>query len=156
LKKGVIVRSSRKAGDRLSAESRVRLAALAKMPDNEIDLSDVPPLSYASERPFIKNPFYQPKKTQVTLRIDSDLLAWAKEGGAGYQTRINDMLRVAFVRHKLNELRNKTEEFLNTKAAEGSIRKRPASVADSRTRRPGAQTRASLGQQQSTAAKRRS
>jgi hypothetical protein len=125
------------------------------MPDSEIDFSDIPGLSYATERPFIKNPFYQPKKTQITLRIDADLLAWAREGGSGYQTRINDILRVAFVRHQLKYLRDKTEAFLNQKAAENALRKRPASVAAPRTRRAVAKTRASLGQQQSNAAKRR-
>src|ERR1700679_1425614 len=107
-KEGVIVRSSRKPGDPLSPESLARGAALAKMPDSEIDFSDIPRLSYATERPFIKNPFYHPKKTQITLRIDADLLAWAREGGSGYQTRINDILRVAFVRHQLKYLREKT------------------------------------------------
>jgi uncharacterized protein (DUF4415 family) len=125
------------------------------MPDSEIDFSDMPSLSYASQRPFIKNPFYQPKKTQVTLRIDADLLAWAREGGSGYQTRINDILRVAFVRHQLKRLRDETEEFLNRKAAENTPRKRPASVTPSRMRRTATKTRASFGRQQSNAAKRR-
>ena len=32
-------------------------------------------------------------KQQVTLRIDSDILAWFKEMGKGYQTMINAVLR---------------------------------------------------------------
>lgn len=32
-------------------------------------------------------------KAQVTLRIDSDVLAWFRAGGKGYQTRINAVLR---------------------------------------------------------------
>ncbi len=35
-------------------------------------------------------------KAMVTLRIDPDVLAWFKQGGRGYQTRINAVLR-AFV-----------------------------------------------------------
>jgi uncharacterized protein (DUF4415 family) len=35
-------------------------------------------------------------KAMVTLRLDPDVLAWFKQGGRGYQTRINAVLR-AFV-----------------------------------------------------------
>ena len=35
------------------------------------------------------------KKTAVSLRIDTDVLMALKEMGAGYQTRINDILRKA-------------------------------------------------------------
>jgi uncharacterized protein (DUF4415 family) len=34
-----------------------------------------------------------PPKTSVSLRIDADLLQWFKAQGAGYQTRINAILR---------------------------------------------------------------
>lgn len=37
-----------------------------------------------------------PRKLDIHLRIDSDVLAWFKESGKGYQTRINNVLR-AFV-----------------------------------------------------------
>lgn len=33
------------------------------------------------------------EKTSVTMRIDSDVLVFFKEMGAGYQTRINTVLR---------------------------------------------------------------
>jgi uncharacterized protein (DUF4415 family) len=33
------------------------------------------------------------RKTQVTLRIDEDVLTWFKEQGTGYQTRINSLLK---------------------------------------------------------------
>lgn len=32
-------------------------------------------------------------KTQVTLRIDNDVLEWFKSQGRGYQTQINQLLR---------------------------------------------------------------
>jgi len=159
VKEGVFVRSSRKAGEPLSAESQARMAALARMPDSEIDFSDIPVLSYAGERPFIRNPFYHPTKKQVTLRLDADLLAWAKEGGAGYQTRINSILRAAFVRHRLNELKKKTEEFLTNKAVEHTSRNRSTSVPAEESPRMGRRAHlssASHGQQQPAAAKRRS
>lgn len=35
----------------------------------------------------------RPIKTQITLRLDVDLLAWFRAQGRGYQTRINEALR---------------------------------------------------------------
>ena len=32
-------------------------------------------------------------KKRITLFLDADVLAWFKEDGRGYQTRINDVLR---------------------------------------------------------------
>jgi uncharacterized protein (DUF4415 family) len=37
-----------------------------------------------------------PRKQDIHIRIDADVLNWFKETGKGYQTRINDVLR-AFV-----------------------------------------------------------
>lgn len=39
-------------------------------------------------------PKEQPKQ-RLTLRLDADILAWLKHQGAGYQTRINSILREA-------------------------------------------------------------
>jgi uncharacterized protein (DUF4415 family) len=44
----------------------------------------------AVERPAIPN-----SREMVSLRIDSDVLAWFQEDGAGWQDRINDALRAA-------------------------------------------------------------
>jgi len=34
-----------------------------------------------------------PAKQAVTIRLDADVLSWFKDQGAGYQTRINQLLR---------------------------------------------------------------
>jgi len=34
-----------------------------------------------------------PSKTPISIRLDDDVLAFFKEGGAGYQKRINAVLR---------------------------------------------------------------
>ena len=34
-----------------------------------------------------------PSKESISLRLDQDVLAWFKAQGAGYQTRINSVLR---------------------------------------------------------------
>jgi uncharacterized protein (DUF4415 family) len=46
----------------------------------------------------IPNPFYRPVKQQLTLRLDSDVVAWLKKPGKGYQTRLNKLLRDAMVK----------------------------------------------------------
>lgn len=35
----------------------------------------------------------EPPKQSISLRLDADVLAWFKAQGAGYQTRINAVLR---------------------------------------------------------------
>jgi len=63
------------------------------MPDEEIDTSDIPEVKDWSRAEIGK--FYRPIKKPVTLRLDADVLAWLKSQGAGYQTRLNAILRQA-------------------------------------------------------------
>jgi uncharacterized protein (DUF4415 family) len=37
--------------------------------------------------------FYRPLKTQISFRIDNDVLEWLKSKGEGHLTRINEILR---------------------------------------------------------------
>ena len=39
--------------------------------------------------------YYKPKKVQITLKLDADVVAAFKSTGKGYQTKINDVLRKA-------------------------------------------------------------
>ena len=85
-----------------NAKPRIRvddMKALAAMPDREIDTSDIPEiLDWSGAK---RGLFYRPIKQQLTLRIDSDVVAWfksrAKDGG--YQTIINKALREYVVGH---------------------------------------------------------
>jgi uncharacterized protein (DUF4415 family) len=36
---------------------------------------------------------YKPVKKTVNVRLDEDVLEWLKNGGSGYQTRMNAILR---------------------------------------------------------------
>jgi uncharacterized protein (DUF4415 family) len=58
-----------------------------------IDYSDIPPLGDE----FFKKAAaeWPPAKTQLTIRLDADVLDWLKANGRGYQTRINHILRAA-------------------------------------------------------------
>ncbi|MGH8474816.1 MAG: BrnA antitoxin family protein [Methylococcales bacterium] len=40
------------------------------------------------------------RKTQISLRIDEDVLAWFKNQGTGYQTRMNAVLKAYRDAHK--------------------------------------------------------
>jgi uncharacterized protein (DUF4415 family) len=82
----------------LTDEQHARLSLLEKMPDSEIDYSDIPPLEDAFWKSAIRNPFYKPTKQATTVRIDADVLLWLKSTGKGYQTRINAILRDAMMR----------------------------------------------------------
>ena len=114
---------------------KVELKRLAKIPEERIDYSDIPPLTdqfweTAIRNPFhrgikqnaeesvieeepeavgfpplsdpfwiktLNNPYYRPTKQATTVRIDSDVLAWLKSRGRGYQTKINSILREALI-----------------------------------------------------------
>ncbi|MBA9083477.1 MULTISPECIES: BrnA antitoxin family protein [Bartonella] len=82
----------------LTDEQQVEINELARMPDNEIDYSDIPSLDNEFWKNAVRNPFYKPTKTITTVRVDSDVLAWLKSQGKGYQTRINTILRNAMLR----------------------------------------------------------
>jgi uncharacterized protein (DUF4415 family) len=82
----------------LTAKQRREVAALALLPDDKIDYSDIPPLKASFWKNAVRNPFYRPVKQQLTVRLDSDVVAWLREQGKGYQTRINALLRAAMVK----------------------------------------------------------
>jgi uncharacterized protein (DUF4415 family) len=77
----------------LTKEQEAELAALRAQTDEEIDYGDIPPLSEEFWKNAVRGRFYKPIKTSTTVRIDSDVLAWLKAGGKGYQSRINAILR---------------------------------------------------------------
>lgn len=77
----------------LTAAQRKRLAALAALPDAEIDYSDIP-----KQRAVVK--WSRPgalvsgeNKQQITLRLDAEVVNFFKNTGARYQSRINAVLR---------------------------------------------------------------
>jgi uncharacterized protein (DUF4415 family) len=78
---------------KISRKQAKELAALARLPDEQIDLSDAPEVR--DWRNAVVGKFYRPIKTPVTIRVDADVLAWLKRQGRGYQTRINKLLREA-------------------------------------------------------------
>jgi uncharacterized protein (DUF4415 family) len=75
---------------------QAELAALEAMPDETINTSDIASVTDWTDAK--RGMFYRPIKQSLSLRLDADVVAWfkdltQKEGGDGYQTRINRALR---------------------------------------------------------------
>jgi len=80
-------------GEPLSTEAKANIEELLRMPDHEIDTSDIPELPSSAWKDAVRGRFYRPVKQAVSLRLDADVIAWLKKDGRGYQTRANQMLR---------------------------------------------------------------
>ena len=88
--------------DPISSKSQTDWERLDAMTDEDIDLSDCPEITpemfaKAVVRRGLKP---VPNKTQVTLRLDQDVLDWFKAQGRGYQTQINALLRAYMEAHQ--------------------------------------------------------
>jgi uncharacterized protein (DUF4415 family) len=81
----------------LTPARKRRLAQLAARPDSEIDFSEIPPLKESFWKNAVRNPFYRPVKQQLTVRLDADVVAWLRQPGKGYQSRLNQVLREAML-----------------------------------------------------------
>jgi uncharacterized protein (DUF4415 family) len=83
----------------LTEAQKAEIEALKNMRDEDIDYSDIPPLTdefWKNAKPL----HYRPIKESTTVRLDADVLAWLKDKGKGYQTRINAILRSAMLEEK--------------------------------------------------------
>src|SRR6266498_1072516 len=77
-----------------STKSKTDFARLDKMKDEDIDYSDAPAITPEMFAKSIVQRGLKPRtKTQLTLRVDTDVLEWYKKQGRGYQTKINLLLR---------------------------------------------------------------
>jgi len=76
------------------------LKRLAAMPDDEINYDDMPAMTNDQLAEMQRGRFYRPVKTQITARVDADVLAWLKSQGKGYQSRMNAILRDAMLNTK--------------------------------------------------------
>ena len=62
----------------ISPERAAELRAMAERPDSEIDLGEAPELDAEGWRNAIPGKFFRPLKTQITIRVDKDVLHWLK------------------------------------------------------------------------------
>lgn len=86
-----------------AAQGKTDWNRLAALPDDAITLTeDAPgtsPEDWAEAVAHRGLPV-PPRKTQIALRVDEDVLAWFKAQGTGYQTRMNAVLRAYRDAHK--------------------------------------------------------
>jgi uncharacterized protein (DUF4415 family) len=80
---------------RLTRVQKRDIRTIAAKRDQDIDFSDAPPVLDWSGAEIAK--FYRPVKKPVTMRLDSDVIAWLKADGRGYQTKANWLLRHAML-----------------------------------------------------------
>lgn len=75
----------------LKGTSRTNWAALEVMQDEDIDYSDIPPLTDAFfERAILRVPADQ---AQRLVQLDPDVMRWFQAQGGEYRSRINSVLR---------------------------------------------------------------
>ena len=86
-------RSKRAPAPSLTSRQKRELVAIAALPDDRIDTSDIPELPPNAWKDAVRGHFYRPVKQAVSLRLDADVVAWLKKPGRGYQTRANYILR---------------------------------------------------------------
>ena len=89
-----IVKKEIQIGDVPTAEA---LQEVKNAQNYEINYDDAPKLSVQELSEFVyANPdCYKPKKQQITLKLDADVIAAFKKLGKGYQTKMNAVLRSA-------------------------------------------------------------
>ena len=80
---------------------RRQLEALDRLPDDQIDFSDIPEMTEEDfKKPHWIGLFYRPGKKSVTIRLDDDMVKWFKKQGKGWQTKMNWVLRLYFASHR--------------------------------------------------------
>ena len=77
----------------LTRKQKAQIERLKKLPDSEIDYSDIPLLTDKQLAQFRRAP-----KVLVAARVDRDVYDWLKQYGEGYSTRINNILRAVMSR----------------------------------------------------------
>ena len=85
---------------RITEETRKLYEKRDRRLDNDPDAPTLPPDAWQTAQ---IGRFYRPIKTPVSIRIDSDVLAWLKSKGEGHLTRINEILRERVAQERRNE-----------------------------------------------------
>lgn len=68
--------------------------------DRSLDRADVPQLPPEQWAKGVIGKFYRPLKSQISFRVDNDVLAWLRSKGAGHLSRINALLREQMERER--------------------------------------------------------
>ncbi|GEM_PF-1033353 len=87
-----LIRASELFTTTLSPRELRELKQLARKSDSEIDTSDAPPVKTTPKRIHVGR-FHRPAQRQISLKIDTDVLAWFEAQGKEYQAHMNEALR---------------------------------------------------------------
>ena len=74
----------------ISDETRAAYAGRDKSLDDDPTAPQLPPEYWEGA---VIGKYYRPIKTQISVRIDNEVLDWLKSKGEGHLSRINDILR---------------------------------------------------------------
>lgn len=75
---------------KISEETRLAFEKRDRQLDGDPDAPQLPP-EYWNKALIGK--YYRPVKTQISFRIDNEVLDWLKSKGEGHLSRINEILR---------------------------------------------------------------
>ena len=112
----------------LTKEQRAQLERLRNMPDEEIDLSDIPEtLDWTGA---VRGMFYRPRKVEATLRLDDDVVSWIEQrfgkNDGRCDVEVNDALRDYVVRREremaVASLTESDAAFDNDEVVEGALK----------------------------------
>ena len=79
----------RKVTSDLTKAQRDELAALERLPDDQIDTDDIPEaLDWSNSK---RGVFYQPVEQQVTLCLDADVVSWFKANARDCRDYMKDI-----------------------------------------------------------------
>ena len=72
--------------------SKTNIKKLKNLREDKIDYSDIP----KTDSGFWEDAqvIYSPVKKPVSIRLDEDVIDWFKSFGRGYQTKINEVLKL--------------------------------------------------------------
>jgi uncharacterized protein (DUF4415 family) len=88
-----------------SPVSRTNWRRVDALTDDQVDLSDAPEITPEMfARAIVRQGLKLPSKTQLTLRLDDDVVTWFRQQGKGYQTRINAVLRAYKEAHQSQDI----------------------------------------------------
>jgi uncharacterized protein (DUF4415 family) len=88
----------KKQSTTISSARRVKISEQTKLAygkrdrrlDGDPDAPQLPPEYWSNA---VVGKYYRPLKTQISLRIDNEVLDWLKSKGEGHLSRINQILR---------------------------------------------------------------
>jgi len=81
----------------VSAKTKAAYRKRDRALDRDPDAPQLPP-DYWNNAVIGK--YYRPLTTQISLRIDNEVLDWLKSKGAGHLSRINEILRERMVQER--------------------------------------------------------